>query len=348
MAQMKLYKFLSLLTFVAAPLACKAEVSLLKTSQPEHVVVNNRILAKVNGKAISVMDLMKKMDILFYREFPQYTSFPEARFQFYQSNWQHILQEIIDKELIVADAEENKLPVSSGDVRQEMEHLFGPNIIGNLDKIGMTFDEAWKIIQGDILIHRMLYIRVNSKAMREVTPKDVYAFYEEYAKDNIQLNQWDYQVITIRDKDPENGAIVANLAYELLTNEGVKLVDLPNELKKLSIATSSQISISEPYHHTEKEVSTSYKQILEKMDPQNYSLPISQKSKDNSTVFRLFFLESSTPGGAPPFRQVENKLKEKLIEKEASGKAKAYMEKLHKHFDVQLMIPEGFEPFELR
>lgn len=345
---MKLFSIFCALPLLIVPMQCKAEASLLKSAQPEHVIVNNRVLAKVNGKAISVIDLMKKMDILFYREFPQYTSFPEARFQFYQANWVHILQELIDKELIIADAEENKLPVSSGDVRQEMEHLFGPNIIANLDKIGMTFDEAWKIIQGDIMLHRMLYIRVNSKAMREVTPKAVCEYYEEYAKDNMQKEQWRYRVISIRDKNPEAGAATANKAYQFLMEDELPLEELAQKLKALPGAASSQINVSEVFTHDEKQVSPSYKEILQKMQPKTYTQPVAQVSKDKSTVFRLFYLEEMTPAGAPQFKDVEGKLKEKLISNQVSQKSQAYVKKLHRHFDVQIMIPEGFEPFELK
>lgn len=327
---------------------CSAEVSLLGGKGSEQVTVHNRILAKVNGKPISVVDLMKKMDILFYREFPQYTSFPEARYQFYLANWESILKELIDKELIIADAEENKLPVNSGDVRQEMEQLFGPNIINNLDKIGMTFDEAWKIVQGDIMLQRMLYIRVNAKAMRNVTPRDVFAAYEQYAKDNILSEQWQYQVISIRDKDPSAGAATANIAFSLLAEDQVSLEDLPSKIKALPLASSSQINISESFLHGEKEISADYKAILQKMAPGEYSKPVSQKSKDKSTVFRLFHLDKKIPGGAPPFKQVENKLKNQLIEKEIVEHSTAYFKKLRNHFDVQETIPAGFAPFSLK
>ncbi|MBA3815063.1 MAG: SurA N-terminal domain-containing protein, partial [Parachlamydiaceae bacterium] len=129
------YIFKSLLAFgsLCTPLLLKADPFLFNTEQELQIVVNNRILAKVNGKAISVMDLMKKMDLLFYRQFPQYISSAQARYQFYQANWKHLLEEIIDKELILADAQDAKIPISAGDVRQEMEVLFGPNIISNLD-----------------------------------------------------------------------------------------------------------------------------------------------------------------------------------------------------------------------
>lgn len=346
---MKYFPILCVLSLLIAPLNCQAQSSLLgKPSQPEHVVVNNRVLAKVNGKAISAIDLMKKMDLLFYKEYPQYALIPEARYQFYQANWKSMLKDLINKELILADAEENKLQVSSGEVRQEMEHLFGPNIITNLDKIGMTFDEAWKIIQGDIQLHRMLFIRVNSKATREVTPKIVFGNYEEFAKENIVLDKWSYRVISIRDKDPTVGAAAANVAYQLLTIDQVPLSELAEKLKNHSTTSKSTINISDLFVLSGKEVSPAYMEILEKMKPKTYSTPLAQKSKDKSLVFRFFYLDEMNPGGVPPFKDVETKIKEKLLTKELNEKGEAYVKKLYQHFDVQEMIPEGYEPFDLK
>lgn len=346
---MKYFPFLCSFSLLIGSMQCHAQSTLLGApSHPEHLIVNNRVIAKVNGKAISVIDLMKKMDIVFYKEFPQYTSIPEARYQFYQANWKSMLKELINKELILADAEENKLQVGSGEVRQEMENLFGPNIIGNLDKIGMTFDEAWKIIQGDIQLHRMLYIRVNSKASRDVTPKTVYANYEEYAKENSVLDQWGYRVVSIRHKDSSVGAATANIAYQLLTIECIPLSELAENLKNHSSTGKSSVNISELFVHTEKEMSPAYKDIIEKMSPKSYSMPIAQKSKDKSLVFRFFYLDAMTPGGAPSFQASENKIKEKLLSKGLNEKGEAYVKKLYQHFDVQEMISEGFEPFSLK
>lgn len=330
------------------PLHLTAEASFMKSAQPEHVVVNNRILAKVNGKAISVIDLMKKMDILFYREFPHYASFPEARIQFYEANWKSILQELIDKELIIADALENKLPVTSGEVRQEMERLFGPNIIENLDKIGMSFDEAWKIIQGDLLLHRMLFIRVNAKAMRQITPSDVHAYYQEFAKEHTELPKWSYQVISIRDPDPAKGAVTANIVYHLLAEERVTLAELPEKLEHIPLTKSSKTTVSELYVHADKEMAPSYKEIIEKLASDSYSAPVIQQSKDKSKVFRLFYLKEFSQGGAPSFNEVENKLKDMLVQKEVAEKAKAYIKKMREHFDIQESIPEDFVPFVLK
>lgn len=324
--------------------------------QPEslHLVVNNRILATVNDKAISVVDVMKKMDMLFYRQFPEYTSSVQARFQFYQVNWKHVLNDLIDKELVMADAEENKLPVSGGDVRQEMETLFGPNIITNLDKVGLTFDEAYKMVLDDITIRRMIYIRVNAKAIKSVTPQVVRTAYEEFAKENIRPDQWEYRVISIRDKDETRGAEIANLVHRLM-EEKISFEELPNQVKSNSIYhPSTSLNISEEHHHTEKELSANYKEILLKMQSESLSDPVAQKSRsDKSTVFRIFYLKQMKPGGVVPFNEAEKIIKEKLIDDTISKETDAYLNKLRQHFHVhdthlKEMLANDFQPFALQ
>jgi hypothetical protein len=347
---MKLHQFFSAFSLLVLPLHVIAEPFSLATEKNSNLMVNNRVLANVNGKSISVIDLMKKMDILFYREFPEYASIPQARYQFYIANWKSVLKEMIDKELIVADAEEAKLPMSSGDVRQEMERLFGPNIIGNLDTIGMSFDEATTIVTGDLTIQRMLYVRVNSKAMRKVTPLDVRNSYEDYIKNNKVPASWTYRVVTIRNKDTSLGAETANTAYHLLVEENIPLSDLEAKLKtETALTKDSSVTISEEFKHGEKEISPAYKEPLLLLTSNAYSKPIAQQSRaDKSTVFRLFFLKEYKPEGVVPYAEIEGKLKNALLEKEVVAESTAYLKRLRKHFDVQEMIPEDFQPFSMK
>lgn len=327
--------------------------------QPDalHIVVNNRVLAKVNGKAISVMDIMKKMDMLFYRQFPQYTSSVPARFQFYQTNWKHVLQETIDKELLLADAEENKLPVSNGDIRQEMETMFGPNIIGNLDKINLSFDEAWQIIKGDIIIRRMLFYRVNSKAMRQVTPQKIREVYDQFAKENLREEQWIYNVISIRDKDSVRGADAAQAVYRLLEDKTTptpldQIVQKAKEEGHFDDATS--INLSEEFRHTKKDMSKNYQDILAQLKPGENSKPAAQKSRtDSSMVYRIFYLKEIVPGGIIPLSDVEARLKDKLLDDAIAVESDAYLKKLRSHYHVQEsqlkdMTDEDFQPFSMK
>lgn len=334
------FLFASFFSAVAwlASLEAKGEPFLFGNDKELQIVINNRILAKVNGKAISVMDLIKKMDMQFYRQFPEYTSSVQARFQFYQANWKYVLEELIDKELILADAQEAKVPISQGDVRQEMEALFGPNIVTNLDKVGLTFDEASKMVLADITIRRMMYFRVHSKAINQVTPQVIRNFYEDYAKDNIRDNEWVFNVITIRHRDAKRAEEVAKQAHYLLSVDRVSPADLAEKLKEQTTSTRRPptITISEEFHTKEKELSEGFKGMLVTLQPDSYSQPMSQKSRsDNSTVYRIFYLKTMVPGGTIPFTELESKMKDTLIEKAIGKESEAYIAKLRQHFDVQ-------------
>ena len=84
-------------------------------SEPK-ISINNRILARVNGKPLTTYDLVKKMDLAFYKQYPQYASSNMARFQFYQQGWSYVLDDLITEELILADAKESHIEVSAGDL----------------------------------------------------------------------------------------------------------------------------------------------------------------------------------------------------------------------------------------
>lgn len=323
--------------------------------QEKHIFVNNRILAKVNGKAISVIDVMKKMDMMFYRQFPQYSSSTEARFQFYQVNWKQVLEEMVEKELIIADAKENKIEVSNGEVRQELETLFGPNIIANLDKAGLTHEEAMDMIKDDLIIRRMMMIRVNQKAFRAVTPSVIREAYEKFAKENIKPDTWKYQVITIRGEDTEKSREAAGMAHRMLVEELLPIQELKDKVSALpEVDKSTSFNISEVYTHTEKDISEAFKTILFELEPLAYSAPVAQKSRTSKgEVFRIFYLNEKLPGGAPSFTTMEAKIKNFLIEKEMEKETEAYIARIRKHFDVtkennSKKLPEGFQPFVIQ
>lgn len=339
---------------VAAASPYSSDPFLFGGKENYEIEVNNRVLAHVNGKAISVLDVMKKMDMLFLKQFPQYTASPQARFQYYQINWRQVLQELIDKELVLADASESKIPVSSGDVRQEMELLFGPNIIANLDKIGLNFDEAFQIVHGDLLIRRMMMYKVNGKAMRGITPQVIREAYEAFAKKNMQKEAWRYRVITIRNPDSTLGAETAQFCLYLLTEEKLPLDELSKAIKGKGGFSKSNTIISDDLYHTEDDVSEIIRGALKEMQPNSYSKPVAQKSRsDKSTIFRIIFLKEKVPGGAIPYSQIENQLKDELYDAAVTKESELYLKKLRQYHAIhenyiEDMIPNDFQPFILK
>lgn len=322
---------------------------------PSHIQINNRVMAVVNGKAITVYDLMKKLDVSFYKQFPQYADSIEAKFQYYQYNWKHSLQDLIDKELILADAEEVKLPVSAGDVREEMETLFGPEIINNLDRVGLSYEDAQEIIRSDILLKRMLGMRVNLKSMRKVTPLAIRQAYDEFAKTNIRSPEWDYNIISVRHPDPTKGAEIANTIHQLVEKENVPFNEVKERIKAIGLFDDSlKINVSDKFHHNEKEVSDSFKSILTEMSPNSFTNPLTHLDRDGkSKIFRIFYLESSVAGGPIPFEEVENKLIDKIRNTVVEEETSIYLDRLREHFhiddkEILSKLPENFEPFKLR
>lgn len=315
----------------------------------DNIFVNNRILVQVNDRPISVIDVMKKMDMLFYKQYPQYTNSAPARFQFYQLHWKQVLQDLVDKELVLADAAEAKVVVSNGDIRQAMEEQFGPNIVVNLDKVGLSFDEAWKMVESDLIIRQMIAFRISSQAFKKATPQNIRLAYEEFAKKNTRPEQWVYTVISVRDPDPDQGADVAKMAHEYLAEQSQPLEQLSEKLASLS--ATAKVTISEKFRHVEKELSPAYKEALLLLTPGTFSQPIAQKSRDKSTVYRIFYLQEHTAEGAIPFNEVESKLRIQLFDEAASKETQAYLNRLRKHYHVderhKEMTSDDFAPFVL-
>lgn len=353
----KIFACLSMTLMTVFALEALGNDSMFKKKQEEpKIIINNRILAVVNGKPISTYDLMKKMDLSFYRQYPEYASSTEARLQFYEFSWKPALSDMIDKELILADAQESKIEVSNGDIRQDIELAFGPNTIENLDKAGFTFEEASKIMQEEILIRRLVAGRVHAKAMRQVTPNRIRQAYEEYIRDpaNARLTQWSYRIVTIKERNLQKTEESAKIAFQLLM-EGTPLDQLIAKLKEKNvIGRKGNVTISNVIKQNDKEISNDYREYIASLDQGMYSQPFVTKSRATSaTVCRILAVEEKSPGGVPSYKEMEGKLKEKLLDKEIDKETDSYLLKLRQHYhirqnDLDDYLPSNYQPFLLK
>lgn len=335
--------------------AINHESLLMKRQEEPKILIHNRILARVNGKPISTYDLMKKLDLAFFRQYPEYASSVEARFQFYEYSWKPALSDIIDKELILADAKESKIEISNGDVRQEIELSFGPNTVANLDKAGFSFEEAFKMMQEEILIRRLVAGRVHAKAMRQVTPNRIRQTYEEFIQDpaNTRLTQWSYRIVTIKERNLEKTEETAKVIYQMLM-EGIPLDELATKLKERKVVgRKGKVTISNAIKQNDKEISKDYRDELITLDKGMYSQPFPHKSRSvNSTVYRILAIDEKIPGGVPPYKEMEVKLKEKLLDLEIDRGTDDYLLKLRHHYhirqsDLDDYLPPRYQPFIL-
>lgn len=315
------------------------------------LIIHNRILAKVNEKTISVIDVMKRMDLFLQKNYPHLANSKMARYQFYSSQWRDYLSQMIDTELMLVDAEKIELKVAEAEVREEILNRFGPNIMPTLDKLGVTYEEARKMIQDEMIVQRMVWFRVNSKALSSVNSKDVKDAYNQYCIDNPEMQEWEYQVLSIRSPNKTASELLASRAFELM-NTHLNLASVTEQLSSPDEATT--ISISQEMKADEKNISESHKQVLETLAVNSFSKPIAQVSRvDNSTVYRIFHLKKHSKKEMVPFEKMAERLKEELLQQAASKENAQYIVRLRDKlgYDEKHMVetlPSDFQPFVLR
>jgi hypothetical protein len=301
------------------------------------ILFENRLLAQVNGKPLTVYDVMKKMDLLFYRQYPEYVTNKQARFQFYQMSWKHVLKELIEKELMMADAEESKLEVTASEVRQELEKSFGPNIIANLDKIDMSLNEAKEMLKAETLIRKLMMFKVTGKAYRSINPQDLKEAYAVWTKENTVPENVVYRVLTIKDsRDGEKGRSIASLIHKWLRDGKGDLDQAKSAFDKLGIlAETTKISASEPLKMAKADLLPEVEEILRTLSQGGFSDPIAQKSRrDDSVSWKIYSLEEVIQPASAPFKEVETKLREKLMDERITKEGKEYLDYLRNHYSV--------------
>ncbi len=336
-----------LLTYADAPESTPPTAQ----EEPGELVVYNRILAKVNGKTISIVDLMKKMDLFIQKYYPHLADSKIARYQFYSSQWRDYLSQMIDNELMIADAEKLEVKVTDAEVREEILSRFGPNIMPALDPLGLSYEEARQMIHDEMIVQRMMWFRVNSKAISSVNSQDVKEAYKQFCEKNPELEEWHYQVLSVRSSDKSAGEALASRAFELLQSK-LEFTALPEHLKPADETTT--ITISPDIDADEKNISSSHKEVLKTLTAGSFSPPIPQVSRvDNSVVHRIFYLKKHSRKEVPPFEKMAEKLKDQLLQAASTKENSHYISKLRKRlgYDEKHMtetLPRDFEPFAMR
>ena len=337
--------------------AASAQPSML-SDKSQNLVIQNRILTKVNNKTISVLDVVKKMDIFFTKQYPQYADNPAAKFQFYSSQWKDMLLQMVDQELIIADAEKLELKITDSEVRESLHDKFGPNVMDTLDSLGLSYDEAKTMIYSELVVQRMTWFKVHSKAYNAVNNRDIKSAYATYCEKNPIKDQWEYEVLSVKAQSEEIAKKIAEKAFELCEEAPSDIAANSDQMKKkLEAEFPTQkftVSLSDSMKTDTKNISKSHNDVLFKLATNAISAPIRQISKaDQSAVYRIFHLKEHTQTALPTLRSMYDKLQAQLVQKAADIEYTKYVGKLRKRygFDTKLLeetLPSDFQPFMLK
>ncbi len=318
-------------------------------AQPQKIVVNNRILTNVNGKTLSMLDVVKQMDVYLSQYYPQYLDTEEAKIQFYNSQWKSTLQRMIDQELMMADAESREVKATDAEVREEIQNRYGPNVMGSLDKLGISYEEAKKMVYQDLVAQKIQWLRVSSKVFARVTTEVVKKAFDEYLIKNPPKEMWTYQFLTLRYDEIDTAMALAEQIKDLQETSG-SLLSVAADLfkQKLPETEWTHLSLSTELESEDKELSEAHRNVLSKLTVSGWSQPIVQQSRDGSQVVRLFHLKSHTKQETPLFETMANGLRQEIMNQYAEKEMDVYLARLHQRFNYNkdsLDLPPQFEPF---
>ena len=305
------------------------------------ISVQNKILAKVNGNVISVVDVMKKMDVLMHQNYPQYAESAPARLQFYINSWRTILMEMIDTELIMSDAQDKEMKLTDGEIREEMENRFGPSVLQTLDTLRLSYDDAWKMVRKDLIMQRMLWFFVQSKAISNVSPESIRQAYRIYLEAHPAYQEFIYRVVTIRGADPSDLEVGERSLEEALQEWQASRPGV-------------EVQISQEYDAKQHDLSAVHREALSALTPGSYSKPlIANNRSDGKQFYRIFHLIDRKDISAPSFEVVAPKLKNELQQKAVAKASEEYLNKLRKHYGfdperLKEVVADNFQPFSLQ
>jgi hypothetical protein len=295
------------------------------------IVVNNRILVEVGKRKISVIDVMRRLDMALARHSPEALGVPAARHQFYSKEWQTMLSQMVDQELMLADAEKLKVTVTDGEVHETLRDRFGPNVMGNLEKFNLSYDEALEIIRTDLLVQRMSWFRVNLKALQSVGPKIVKSTYQELCEQNPATNHFRYRVLTLQAPTQE-AADQLHARMRTRLEEGLDEEAVVAELVK------------------EKQISEQLRTQLLSLTPGTLTQPSYNEARQN---YRVLLLKERVAAVPPPFSTVASKIEDQLVERAVARESERYLHKLRQLYSIDdrsiaERLPAGYQPFSLR
>lgn len=314
-------------------------------SQPV-VFAENRVLATVRDQIITVMDVMKKLDMIFYQQFPQYRNSPEAKYQFYNANWKHVLEELVDRQIVLSWAEEKQFNVTNGDIREELEEIFGPDVMLNLYEAGLTLTEVREMLRADILLRRIVSFYVRTPVLSSITPEIVKKTYQQRLCESKGKEVLVWRSVSIKKAhEPCSSELAENVRTYLFEDK------LSLEEVKAKLPEGVEVVMSQQFHSEQREIAPRVFDILRLLDVGHASSPMVHEGRDGK-VWRIYCVDDKTSVPLPSFSEMEGVLREELAAPQLALKTQEFFDDLRKQYHVKALLSseqlQSLEPFKLR
>lgn len=319
--------------------------------QSSKLRINDCVVAKINDNPITVFDIAKQLEGHLQHQSTKEIANADERLQFFNTYWLQALRDRIDRELILADADERKLTISKAEIGDEMNQLFGPDIADSLSKLNLTYEAALESVKREIIVRRMLLYRAHIPAQGAVGPEQIRRTYAQLAISHHQSNRWLYRIISINDDNEDQGIALAQQIGDIIS----KNIDwnAAAQVLRTDEKMGAKSQISEIYTQRDIDLSEPYRHVLQSLSPGSCSAPVPFTTSDGKTHYRLFYLIERENRPCPPLRQIAAKLREMLIEQRAGEIIEEYLVNLRRQYRFQLRqieknFPADIIPFSQR
>jgi len=327
------------------------------------IQIEPQVLARVGDKALTSMDVKRRMDFIFQHQYPQYAKNEMARLEFYKNSWKGVLQDMIQTEMILAHVtlQEEKVKqklISDGDVHRELHERFGPDVIASLSNIGMTYEEGCTMLRREMQVGNMIYISVQDKVKKRVRPEDIRARYERISSEMRNKKRWRYQVITIDSDSADDRTKITDLTQKILQREGLtalaSLNDKAQTAASIQLVTADEkppafkVTVSSTIETGEDDITPERAAALQALHKGEWSAPITHtQRKSGREVNQILVLHSTLESKPPAFEKEQENLRMELsneIYQEEMGK---FVHMLEERFPVELLYTNSDEPYKL-
>lgn len=321
--------------------------SVYPSDKPTEIQADRRMLVRVRNSTLTSTDVMKKMDLIFYQQFPHLRSMPKERLKFYEANWRHVLQDLVDRKLIMIFAEENHFEVSHGDIREEMEALFGPNVLLALYDAKVPFEDAYEMVKQEIMMRRLVSFYVKGAVLASLTPQKVKERYLEKLEKSSPQEKIVWHILSLKaPAEMDAKALMEGIVSSLNTSASTF------EKEKEMVPANCELTLSPLFVTESAQVSPALKPILDTLEANRWSAPLPAKETKNGMVkWNAYLVKERKKGEKVPFSSVEEAIREEMSGPLLEEKRIAFMADLAQKYDVLFAMSDkemdAYHPFSL-
>lgn len=301
-----------------------------------HVGLSPQVLWKSITGTITSYDLVKQMDLMLLH---QGRSIPaNLKQDYYKASWQSVLQNMVERDLILQQAHEKDFKVERHEVIDEITRRLGNNYIVVLDKENIPLNDLIEDIEKELLVQRMIYIKVHYKAQRALTLGAISERYNEYLRNNPARTLVTFDLYTLKTKadslDSSLGEALLDLEKRLLSQRLLSDIEL-KEMSEQEVSIS-RLNFNQVDQSKLNELLASKAQELSEGALSYWNIPEAREANEPNTQAKLIHLLKREEEHPKSLNTLRDQLEHELFNIHLEKASQAYIKQLYSTYEEEL------------